>query len=122
MCSIFGLKQLQLPGHFISAAILSACLISVSQAATLPDVPVLVKSGAGAIMRDAMYTGPGSAEKSWYRPDMRAREESRAKIADFSGAHGHYQKPHYYAHQGSDKTWRRTLSTLYYVDGGYRVQ
>lgn len=120
MCSIFGLKKL--PGHFISATILSACLISVSQAATFPVVPVLVKSGAGAIMRDTMYIGPGSAEKSWYRPDMRAREESRAKIADFPGAHGRYQKQHYYAHQVPDRTWRRTVSTLYYAHGGYRVQ
>lgn len=83
MCNIFGLKQIS--GHLISATILSACLISVSQAATLPDVPVPFKSGTGAIMRDTIYIGLGSAEKSWYRLDMRAREKGWTKIADFPG-------------------------------------
>lgn len=64
-------------------ALLTMCSISLSQAAALPDVPLPLKNGTGAINGSIIYVGLGSAGKNWFRIDVAHTSPAWEKIAEF---------------------------------------
>ena len=65
--------------------LVSAIFTSTSFAEKLPNLPVTFKSGAGAISKNVIYVGLGTAGKSWYKLDLNGAIKQWEKIADFPG-------------------------------------
>ncbi|MER1961491.1 N-acetylneuraminate epimerase [Proteus vulgaris] len=69
----------------LSVMLVSAIFTSTSFAEKLPNLPVTFKSGAGAISKNVIYVGLGTAGKSWYKLDLNGAIKQWEKIADFPG-------------------------------------
>ncbi|MEX5895482.1 hypothetical protein AB6H17_01765 [Proteus vulgaris] len=69
----------------LSVMLVSAIFTSTSFAEKLPNLPVTFKSGAGAISKNVIYVGLGTAGKSWYKLDLNGAYKTMEKIADFPG-------------------------------------
>ena len=66
-----------------AALALTAFASSAALAASLPDVPVPFKSGAGAINDGVIYVGLGTAGQDWYKLDTKSAQPQWQKIAAF---------------------------------------
>ena len=66
-----------------AALALTAFTSSAALAASLPDVPVPFKSGAGAINDGVIYVGLGTAGQDWYKLDTKSAQPQWQKIAAF---------------------------------------
>ncbi len=69
-----------------AALALTAFASSAALAASLPDVPVPFKSGAGAINDGVIYVGLGTAGQDWYKLDTKSAQPQWQKIAAFPEA------------------------------------
>ena len=66
-----------------AALALTAFAASAALAASLPDVPVPFKSGAGAMNDGVIYVGLGTAGQDWYKLDTKSAQPQWQKIAAF---------------------------------------
>lgn len=66
-----------------AALALTAFASSAALAASLPDVPVPFKSGAGAMNDGVIYVGLGTAGQDWYKLDTKSAQPQWQKIAAF---------------------------------------
>ena len=66
-----------------AALALTAFASSAALAASLPDMPVPFKSGAGAINDGVIYVGLGTAGQDWYKLDTKSAQPQWQKIAAF---------------------------------------
>ena len=66
-----------------AALALTAFASSAALAASLPDVPVPFKSGAGAINDGVIYVGLGTAGQDWYKLNTKSAQPQWQKIAAF---------------------------------------
>lgn len=66
-----------------AALALTAFASSAALAASLPNVPVPFKSGAGAINDGVIYVGLGTAGQDWYKLDTKSAQPQWQKIAAF---------------------------------------
>ena len=66
-----------------AALALTAFAATAALAASLPDVPVPFKSGAGAMNDGVIYVGLGTAGQDWYKLDTKSAQPQWQKIAAF---------------------------------------
>lgn len=70
----------------LMALLISTCLVTSAHAEKLPDIPVAIKNGTGAIDNNGViYIGLGSAGSSWYKLDLKNDDKAWEKIKDFPG-------------------------------------
>lgn len=69
--------------HLVAALAVAAVASTSAFAASLPDVPVPFKSGAGAMNDGVIYVGLGTAGQDWFKLDTKAANPQWEKIAAF---------------------------------------
>lgn len=68
----------------LMAIFLSTCIIKLGHTTTLPDLPVALKNGTGAVdSNGVIYVGLGTAGKSWYKIDLKSKSKIWESIKQF---------------------------------------
>lgn len=75
----------KIPLLLASTFLLSCLFSSISYAEKLPNLPIAIKNGAGALNQDTIYIGLGSAGQAWYKLDLNQTQKHWQQVADFPG-------------------------------------